>query len=57
MSTSRTHFTFPKNIRKELLLVRQRAALRLAAGSWKDKGHPELKQGAKAWVKKLRRES
>ncbi len=44
-------------VRKELLLVRQREALRLAAGSWKDKNHPELKQGTQAWVKKLREES
>jgi metal-responsive CopG/Arc/MetJ family transcriptional regulator len=44
-------------VRKELMLVRQREALRLAVGSWKDKDHPELKDGAQVWVKKLRRES
>ena len=44
-------------IRKELLLTRQKEALRLAAGSWKDKDHPELRGGAAAWVRKLRRES
>jgi len=44
-------------VRKELLLVRQREALRVAAGSWKDKDHPELKNGTRAWVKKLRQES
>jgi hypothetical protein len=44
-------------IRKELLLARQKEALRQAAGSWKDKDHPELKAGAAAWVRKLRRES
>jgi hypothetical protein len=27
-----------------------------AAGAWKDKDHPELKQGAARWVKKLRSE-
>ena len=32
-------------------------ALRLAAGSWKDKNHPELKSGTQAWIKKLRLES
>jgi hypothetical protein len=44
-------------VRKELLLVRQRDALRRAAGSWKDKDHPELRGGSVAWVRKLRRES
>jgi predicted nucleic acid-binding protein len=44
-------------VRKELLLLRQREALRVAAGSWKDKDHPELKNGVRAWVKKLRQES
>jgi len=34
-----------------------RALLRRVAGSWKDKDHPELKDGTVAWVKKLRRES
>jgi hypothetical protein len=41
---------------KELLRLRQFRALEAAAGSWKDKDHPELKQGAAKWVKKLRRE-
>jgi metal-responsive CopG/Arc/MetJ family transcriptional regulator len=44
-------------VRKELLLLRQKEALRQAVGSWKDKDHPELKAGAVAWVRKLRRES
>ena len=44
-------------VRKELLLARQREALRLAAGSWKDKDHPELKAGSSTWVRKMRRES
>ena len=44
-------------VRKEIVLARQREALRLAAGSWKDKDHPELKKGTSSWVKKLRRES
>jgi hypothetical protein len=43
--------------RKELLLLRQREALRLAAGGWKDRDHPELKKGARVWVRKLRQES
>ena len=44
-------------VRKELLLARQKEALRLAAGCWKDEDHPELKGGTAAWAKKLRRES
>jgi Arc/MetJ-type ribon-helix-helix transcriptional regulator len=44
-------------VRKELLLARQKEALRQAVGSWKDKDHPELRGGSGAWVKKLRRES
>jgi dethiobiotin synthetase len=39
---------------KELMRLRQLKALKAAAGSWKDKDHPELKQGAAQWVEKLR---
>ena len=41
---------------KELMRLRQLKALKAAAGTWKDKDHPELKQGAAKWVEKLRRE-
>jgi len=41
---------------KELMRLRQIKALEAAAGSWKGKDHPELKQGAAKWVRKLRRE-
>jgi len=41
---------------RELMRLRQIAALKAAAGSWKDKDHPELRQGAAKWVKKLRQE-
>ena len=41
---------------KELMRLRQIKALESAAGSWKDEDHPELKQGAAKWVKKLRQE-
>jgi len=44
-------------VRKELLLVRQRDAVRRAAGTWKDRHHPELKNGTRPWIKKLRHES
>ena len=41
---------------KELMRLRQLEALKAATGSWKDKDHPELKQGAVKWVDKLRRQ-
>ena len=34
--------------------LRQLDAVEAAAGSWKDKDHPELKRGAAKWVDKLR---
>jgi hypothetical protein len=40
----------------ELMRLRQIEALKAAAGAWKDKDHPELKQGAAKWVRKLRRQ-
>lgn len=42
---------------KELRRRRQIEALKGAAGAWKDKDHPELKDGSAAWVRKLRQES
>ena len=39
---------------KELERLRQLKALAAATGSWKDKDHPELKQGAAKWVDTLR---
>ena len=41
---------------KKVMRLRQLKALEAAAGSWKDKDHPELKQGAAKWVDKLRRQ-
>ena len=41
---------------KELIRLRQIRALEAASGSWKDKDHPELKQGTAVWVSKVRRE-
>jgi Arc/MetJ-type ribon-helix-helix transcriptional regulator len=41
---------------EKLMRLRQLKALEAAAGSWKDKDHPELKQGASKWVAKLRRQ-
>lgn len=41
---------------KELMRLRQVEALHAAVGAWKDEDHPELRQGAVAWVRKVRRE-
>ena len=38
----------------ELKRLRQLNTLRTAAGSWKDKDHPELREGAPKWVARLR---
>ena len=32
-------------------------AIRLAAGSWKDADHPELADGADAWIRQMRKQS
>ena len=40
----------------ELKRLSQLKTLRAAAGSWKSKDHPELKDGAAKWVKRIRRE-
>jgi metal-responsive CopG/Arc/MetJ family transcriptional regulator len=42
---------------KELRRLQQINALEGAVGAWKDKAHPELREGAAKWVKALRRES
>jgi hypothetical protein len=42
---------------KELRRLRQIRALENIVGAWKDKDHPELKQGSVEWVKGLRTES
>lgn len=42
---------------RELMRLRQLKALDAVAGAWKDKDHPELRQGAAKWVKKLRQET
>ncbi|MDP8981961.1 MAG: hypothetical protein M3O35_15365 [Acidobacteriota bacterium] len=46
-----------KGAERELMRLRQIAALKAAAGAWRDKDHPELKQGSAKWVRKLRQES
>ncbi len=42
---------------EKLMRYRQIAALKAAAGTWKDEDHPELRQGSGKWVVKTRRES
>jgi hypothetical protein len=42
---------------KELRRLQQIKALSDAAGAWKDKNHPELKDSAASWVKDLRKAS
>jgi len=42
--------------RRELKRQEQMSALADAAGSWKDEDHPELAQGAAAFVSKMRHE-
>jgi hypothetical protein len=39
---------------REIMRRRQLEALRAAAGAWKDEDHPELAQGAYAWVREMR---
>ena len=41
---------------EKLMRYRQMAAIKAAAGAWKDKDHPELKDGAAKWVAKMRRQ-
>ncbi|MCU1232760.1 MAG: hypothetical protein JWP63_727 [Candidatus Solibacter sp.] len=41
---------------EKLMRLRQLKALEAAAGTWKDKDHPELNQGAAQWVAKLRQQ-
>jgi metal-responsive CopG/Arc/MetJ family transcriptional regulator len=41
----------------ELRRIRQRRALRAAAGAWKTKDHPELARGAARFVRRIRVES
>jgi hypothetical protein len=45
---------FAEAARKELKRLRTLRTLEKAAGSWKDKDHPELRKGAARWVEGLR---
>jgi len=39
---------------REIKLRRQREALRETAGAWTAENHPELAEGADAWVRQIR---
>jgi Arc/MetJ-type ribon-helix-helix transcriptional regulator len=52
---SRSGF-FAEAARKELKRRRMIIALERAAGSWRDRDHPELRKGAARWVANLRKE-
>jgi hypothetical protein len=39
---------------REIKLRRQREVLRETAGAWKAEHHPELAEGAAAWVRQMR---
>jgi hypothetical protein len=42
---------------QEVKRLQQLEALKKATGAWCDNDHPELKQGAARWIRRLRRES
>ena len=44
-------------LRKELKRLKLEKVLQTSFGAWKDKNHPELKEGTEAFVRKLRRSS
>jgi len=44
-------------LRKELKRLRLETALEESFGAWKDKDHPELKEGAEKFVRKTRKSS
>lgn len=50
----RSHFLV-EAARKELGRLRLEQALDQSVGIWKDKDHPELKQGSAKWVSQLRK--
>ena len=41
---------------EKLMRYRQLQAIEAAAGAWKDKDHPELKEGSAKYVAKVRRQ-
>jgi hypothetical protein len=56
--TRRAHVTLAVEMARDEIQRRlQLQALRDAEGAWKDEDHPELSDGAAAWVSRLRDES
>ena len=51
---NRSSFT-AEAVRHELKIRQQQIALRAAAGSWKNADHPELADGAAAYIDKTRK--
>ncbi len=43
-------------IKREIQRLNYIMAVRETAGAWEGKNHPELKDGAESWVRKLRNE-
>ncbi len=41
-------------LKKELKRIKLKEVLQTSFGAWKDREHPELKAGAKAFIRKLR---
>lgn len=44
-------------LRKELKRLKLEKALKTSFGAWKDKEHPEIKEGSEAFVRSLRKSS
>jgi hypothetical protein len=44
-------------LRKELKRLKLEKVFQTSFGAWKDKNHPELKEGTETFVRKLRRSS
>jgi hypothetical protein len=44
-------------LRKELKRLKLEKVLQTSFGAWKEKNHPELKEGTEVFVRKLRRSS
>lgn len=44
-------------LRRELRRLKLEKALQSSFGAWKDKGHPELRVGTEAFVRRLRKSS
>ena len=41
-------------VQREIKIRRQREVLRETAGAWKSEDHPELAEGADAWIRQIR---